>query len=124
MGTLIQSSHPIFASFPTEVHTEWQWWDILTASRAMVLNDLPNDFRPCLQVIDRYERNHKLGTIWEARVGMGRLLVTAIDFDSEPKTPVMLQLEHSIKVYLSSREFNPECQISLQTLDRVLRREP
>lgn len=123
MGTLIQSSHPIFKDFPTESHTEWHWWDILTRSKAMNINALPLAFRPILQVIDRYERNHKLGTIWEAKVGQARLLVSFIDFDT-PDRLAARQLEYSIRTYLASDSFAPQQSISLQEIDTLFSSEP
>ncbi len=123
MGTLIDGGHPVFADFPTEGHTDWHWWDILTNSKAAILDALPKAFRPTLQVIDRFERNHKLGTLFEARVGEGRLFATIIDFDSEER-PASRQLEHSIRRYLASGEFQPKQSISLAELDQVFANEP
>ncbi len=124
MGTLIDADHPIFGDFPTEGHSDWQWWDILTRSKALNLNELAGDFRPLLQVIDRYERNDKLGTIFEARVGTGKLLVTAIDFEDLALRPAARQLEQSIKSYLLSERFEPKQQISPAELARMFAREP
>ncbi len=124
MGTLIDDQHPLFAEFPTEFHSNWHWWDILTNSKAMNLNSLPLDFRPMLQVIDRYERNDKLGTIFEAQVGTGKLLVTMIDFDSLDNRPASRQLEHSIRKYLASPEFQPTQTLTLDHLDQAFIREP
>lgn len=123
MGTLIQAENPLFAEFPTEEFTQWHWWEILTRSKALVLDALPAGFRPQLQVIDRYERNHKLGTIFEATVGGGRLLVTCIDFDSSGR-PAAAQLEHSIKTHLASGEFEPSQSISFAELDGLFDAEP
>jgi len=124
MGTLISADHPMFAQFPTENHSDWNWWDILTNSKAIILNDLPPSFRPTLQVIDRYERNHKLGTIFEANVGEGKILVTMIDFDDVEDRPASRQLEHSIRMYLASKAFAPSQTIALADLDQVFIREP
>ena len=124
MGSLIEANHPLFKEFPTDQHTDWQWWDVLMNSKAMVLNELPLDFKPLLQVIDRYERNDKLGTMFEARVGDGRVLVTLIDFNDLESRPATRQLEYSIKTYLSSSVFEPTQRLSLADLDRAFAREP
>lgn len=124
MGTLIQAHHPAFDEFPTEEHTEWQWWDILSASRALCLNALPLDYRPLVQVIDRYERNDKLGTLFEARVGSGRLFVSAVDFDDLDGRPAARQLEYSIQSHLTSPRFDPKQAVTLDALDTVFLREP
>jgi len=79
LGILCDPRSPALAEFPTEFHSNWQWWHLVKNSRPIILDDTPADYRPLLQVIDNFERNHKLGLIFEARVGKGRLLVCAID---------------------------------------------
>lgn len=123
MGALIQKDSPLLAGFPTEAFTEWQWWEILTRSKAAVLNGLPLDHRPLLQIIDRYDRNWKLGTIFEARVGSGRILVSLIDFET-PDRPAARQLEASLSAALADGRFDPRQEVSLAQLDRVFAQEP
>jgi hypothetical protein len=123
MGTLIDATHPMFSDFPTEGFTDGQWWDVLTNSKAVVLDALPKDYRPALQVIDRFERNHKLGTIFEAKVASGRLLATMVDFDETDRLATR-QLEHSIRRYLASDRFRPSQELALSDLDRVYTNEP
>ena len=43
-------------------------------SRA-VLDALPAGYLPVIQVIDNVERNHKLGLVFEFRVGKAKLVV-------------------------------------------------
>ena len=69
----------VLAGFPTEFYSNWQWWDLLNASQSVILDATPAEFRPIVQVIDNFSRNHKLGNVFEARVGKGRLLVCTID---------------------------------------------
>jgi hypothetical protein len=123
MGCFIQKDHPMFSQFPTESYTEWHWWEILTKSKALLLDSLPKDFRPTLQVIDRYERNNKLGTILEAKVGSGRILISFIDFDTLDR-PAAAQLETSLRSYISSEKFAPSQIVSLSEIDEIFRLEP
>lgn len=122
MGTLIREGHPIFAQFPTAGHTDWQWWDILTRSKAAILDALPPGYRPELQVIDRYERNHKLGTLFELSIGEGQVLVSFIDFDTSGR-PAARQLEASIRHHLASGR-RPDQSATLAELDAVFEVEP
>lgn len=62
---------------------EKTWGDVRNRSKAIVLNGTPDDYRPIVQVIDNYERNYKLGSIFETRVGPGKLLVCAMDLDTD-----------------------------------------
>lgn len=124
MGTLIHDAHPLFQNFPTESYTEWHWWDILTRSKALSVNALPSTYRPLVQVIDRYERNDKLATIWEAKVGPGKLFVSAVDFEDVRERPAAKHLYGAICKYLDHSTFSPDQEISIQELDRVFFREP
>ena len=71
------------AHFPTDFHTNWQWWDVLHGAEAMVLETLPPELRPIVQPIDTWVRNLRLGLLFEARVGGGSLLVSSIDFKTD-----------------------------------------
>jgi len=111
-GILCDPAHPLFRDFPTEFHTNWQWWQLVKHSRAMVLDDTPKAFRPIVQVIDGFDRNHKLGLICEARVGKGRLLICSIDLPGLQAHPEARQLLASIMRYLDSKAFNPVNELS------------
>ncbi len=73
MGILCDPKHPALARFPTEFYSNWQWYDLLNRSRTLILDDTPPAFRPIVEVIDNFARNHKLGVLWETRVGEGPL---------------------------------------------------
>jgi len=125
MGILCDPAHPALSAFPTEAHSDWQWWDVLTRSTALVLDGTPPDFRPIVQVIDNFDRNHKLGYIWEARVGDGRLLVCSADVESDLDTrPAARQLRHCLLQYVASARFRPAQGLSPSTLDEVLSASP
>jgi beta-galactosidase len=117
MGILCDPRHPVFAAFPTEFHSNWQWWDLLKRSRAMILDDLPADFRPLVQVIDNFERNHKLGALFEAKVGPGRLAVCSMDLVSDMgQRPAARQLRHSVLRYMQSDAFNPRQELTAKVV--------
>ncbi len=82
LGILCNPKHPALSEFPTEFHSNWQWWDLVTKSKFMILDDFPPDLRPIVQVIDDWNTNRKLGLIFEAKVGRGKLLVCSIDLRS------------------------------------------
>ena len=108
MGILCDPKHPIFNSFPTDFHSNWQWWDLTHNARAMRLNNLDKDYKPLLQVIDHPVRNDKLGAIVEVKVGKGKLLVCTLDIlKSLDKRPVAHQLNKSIIEYMLSDKFDP-----------------
>lgn len=75
MGLCIQADHPALASFPTQEYSTPQWYDIVTAADCAILDEMAEGFTPIVQMIDNFDRNHKLGIVWEAKVGTGSLLV-------------------------------------------------
>ena len=151
LGLLCQKDHPALSGFPTEEHSNWQWADLLgrfsaaqsfrTAgapadycdglekawgdvrgrSKAIVLNDAPQGFRPIVQAIDNFERNYRLGVIFETRVGKGRLLVCAIDLETDlANRPAARALKQSLFDYVAGPSFNPSCELDARMLDTVL----
>jgi len=101
MGLLIQEKHPALAHFPTDDHTDWQWWSILSPSPGAVVMDQVKIGTPIVQVIDSFARNQKLGLIFEARLGSGHLVVCSADLSgSALEDPMRRQLRSSLVEYL------------------------
>ena len=120
MGLLINNNHPIFEYFPCEEYSTYPWWSVVTNSRSIILDDTPKDFRPIVQTIDNFERNHKLGLIFECNVLQGKLLVCSCDFNKIIDKPEGKQLLYSILSYFKSDRFQPRSTIDLETLCSVL----
>ena len=122
LGLLCDPEHPALADFPTEFHSNWQWFPIVMNSCALVLDDTPQTFRPVVQVIDNFDkdRNHKLGMIFEAKVGDGRLLVCTSDLPSLADKPEARQLLASLLDYAASPQFQPKGALMPGELKRVL----
>lgn len=124
LGLLIDPSHPALAEFPTEFHTNWQWFPIVKNSRPMVLDLLPAAYRPIVQVIDNVERNHKLGLLFEFKVGEGRLLVCAADLRSVMDKPEARQFYSSLVHYMESEAFAPTTNLTPDELSRLFNSIP
>ena len=123
MGILCQPEHPVFQGFPTEEHTNWQWFAILKNSRPLVLDHLPQGYRPLIQVIDNIERNHKLGILMEFQIGKGSLLVCATDLDECERYVEGRAFRQSLMDYLASPDFNPTTSITMEDLIKALKEE-
>ena len=65
------------------------------------------------------ERNHKLGLIFETRVGRGAMLVCAIDLLGQQDKPEARQLLHSLLRYLDSAAFAPKAELDADFLQRL-----
>jgi hypothetical protein len=107
LGILTNPDHPAFNSFPTESHTNWQWFSIIKASHPLILDNTPKEYMPIVQVIDNLERDHKLGLLFEFRVGEGKLLVCMADLPSISDKPEAVQLYNSLVSYMKSGSFKP-----------------
>lgn len=116
LGILTSEGHPVFNDFPTDFYTNWQWFPIIKQSYPMILDRLPFEYRPIVQVIDNVERNHRLGLIFEFEVDGGKLLVCMSDLESVKDKPEVRQLYASMLQYMDSESFNPTFKLSLSGL--------
>jgi hypothetical protein len=113
LGILCDPNHPALAEFPTEFHSNWQWWDIVTKSQIMIINDLPPKLRPIVQTIDDWYTNRRLALVFEADVNGGKLLVCGIDLRSDlTKRPVARRMLHSLIKYVASKDFAPTIKVT------------
>ena len=103
--------------FPTGLSFDWQWASLMSNVRAINLDRLPKDLEPVVWAIDDWNRNYKLGVIFEAAVGDGKLLVSAIDVSKEnDSNPVARQLKYSLMNYMAGDCFQPRIQVSLEQM--------
>ena len=117
LGLLIDPGHAALAQFPTEFFQDWQWNDIVTHARGVVMDGLPQNLRPIVQVIDDWNTNRRLGLVFECRVGTGSLLVCTADLASDlDHRPASAQLLHSLLAYAASPAFNPSPQVPASQL--------
>ena len=110
LGILTDPAHPLFREFPTEEHTNWQWFPVLKASRPMILDALAG-YKPIVQVIDNVERNHRLGLVFEFKVGEGKLLVCCSDLESTLDYPEGRQFYKAVLDYMRSDGFQPSVEL-------------
>lgn len=112
MGLLMDPEHPIFNDFPTSFHSDRQWWVIVKNSRPVILDNAPAGYKPIVQVIDNIGRNHKLGMVFEFKVGKGKLLVCAVNIDAIINKSEGRQFYSGILNYMKSQQFNPNTEIA------------
>lgn len=115
-GLFIEEKHPALAAFPTEKHTDWEWFDILPlGSRAFVLNDraLPANLSVPVQGIDNPLRAFRLGTLLEAKVGKGTLIATSLDLVTGMQDrPAARQLKKSLMAYAQGKKARPAASLT------------
>ncbi|ULT28628.1 hypothetical protein KUH03_20270 [Sphingobacterium sp. E70] len=69
MGLLCDPKHPVFADFPTEGHTDWQWWDLQIKSTTMLMDQIKGG-ETLVEMIDNFANNRKLASLFEGQWGM------------------------------------------------------
>ena len=113
LGILCDPGHPAFADFPTEGHSNWQWWEILKDAQAMRMESFDTLLVPLVRLIDDWNTNRSLALAFEIRAGAGSLLVTSADILSGAgERPAARQLLHSLLRYMESDRFRPAYQVS------------
>ena len=121
LGMWVDAKHPALAGFPTEDFADWQWLDVVGRSRTVNLGRLPSALKPIVQPVDDWNRNWKLGLVFEAKVGEGKLLVCATDLTGDlTKSPAASALRDSLLKYAASSDFKPSIAVSPAELGGML----
>ncbi len=120
LGILCNPGHPALADFPTEYHSNYQWWDAMSHSGAIEFSKISNKIQPIVRVIDDWVSNRPLALLFEAKIGKGKLLVSGIDLTADlDKRPEARQLLFSLKKYMLGNEFNPEVEIGAEFMRKL-----
>ncbi len=120
LGILCDPRHPVFAHFPTASHSDWQWWELIHGSAAMILDGLPPRLRPLVQPIDTWFENRRLGLLFEARVLGGKLMVCSMDLDSDLKGRLVArQMRYSLLQYMAGEQFAPSHELTVEQVESL-----
>jgi beta-galactosidase len=107
----------MLANFPTNQYFDWQWGQVMQNVRAINLDNFPTELDPVVWAIDDWNRNHKLGVLFEVAVGRGSLAVSAIDITKPTSSNVVLQqLRDSLLTYVSTDCFRPMISVEPEIL--------
>lgn len=111
-GILVDPKNQVFKDFPTDYYEDVQWWELTNYGQVMNFTEFPKDFQPIIQSIDTWFLSRKIGMLFEANVGNGKLMVCSADLTHNLEDrPVADQLYRSILSYMNSDKFNPELTI-------------
>lgn len=122
-GLYIENYHPLFRNFPTDYHSDMQWWELVNRQQVMQFTEFPADFQPIVQSIDTWFLSRKIGMLFEARVGGGRLVMTTMPLDEEEASPVKSQMRKAILDYMASDDFRPQYTVDLQCVKDLFTKE-
>ncbi|MCB0017933.1 MAG: hypothetical protein KDE09_09100, partial [Anaerolineales bacterium] len=121
LGIVCDPAHPLFAHFPTDYHSDWQWWELIHGSEAMVLDGLAESLRPLIQPIDTWFEARRLGLLFEAQVNGGSLLVCSMDLENNmDERLVARQMWFSLMNYLASDAFAPENVVAVEQIEGIV----
>lgn len=118
-GVYVDNEHPIFKYFPTDDFGDIQWWALINRQPAMLMDRMPADLQPIVQPIDTWFLSRKLGMLFEAKVGKGRVLVTSLPVETKSKYPAVNQMKYALLKYISSDDFNPSTQVGVETINSI-----
>ena len=116
MGLLVDKEHPAVSGFARANCTTPQWYDLITHARCAVLEHAAPGLKPILQMIDNFERNHKLGLLFEARVGAGRLMVCTIRLHELADRIEGKAFTEGLYRYMASGQFAPRQELTPEQL--------
>ena len=120
MGLLCDPHHPALSDFPTESCSDWQWWDLVTSSKTMILDSLPR-LDPIVRVIDNFFRNRRMADVIEASVAKGKLILVSMDLTHHlDRRPAARQLRYSLERYMQSPAFHPAVKLTPEQLGRIV----
>ena len=119
MGLLCDPRHPALAAFPTDMHSDWQWWNLVKRSRVMILDSIA-PVSPIVESVDNFVNNRHLAQVFEAKVGKGSLIFSSIDLLSDAHLPELRQMQYSLLNYMNSSEFHPATNVTEQELRSLL----
>lgn len=123
-GILVNPAHRIFDIFPTEYHSQLQWWELVHGAQVMLLNDFPKGFQPIIQPIDTWFLNRKLGMLLEAKVNGGKLVACSADLTRNPgERMVARQLLESVLRYMNSDYFRPQYEVDTARISDIFTRQ-
>lgn len=120
MGAMIDARSPVFADFPTEDWTDWQWWELLHHSFSIDLDALPAKVDMPFRFVDKFNRNALSCAIFDAKVGAGKLVVCTLDISSALDSRIVArQLRRSILDYMGGRRFDPRDELTPADLRKL-----
>lgn len=119
-GIFLNEYHPLFKEFPTEYHSNLQWWELLNKAQVMQFTDFPDDFQPIVQNIDTWFISRKIGVLFEANVLSGKLMMTSMDITSQlEKRVAARQLHKAILDYMNSDNFRPSTTVPVERVQEL-----
>ncbi|KAA6300882.1 MAG: Beta-glucuronidase [Candidatus Ordinivivax streblomastigis] len=116
-GLLVDPQHPVFSDFPTQFHSNLQWAELVNGAQVMQFTEFPQGFQPLIQHIHTWFISKKIGSLFEAKIGKGKLMMTSLDLQTNLENRIVArQLRSSILQYMNSSKFQPEVTVQVERI--------
>lgn len=123
MGVLCNPTHKALTDFPTDMNTDWQWWDLNVNSTTLIIDSIIGG-SPIIEMVDNFANNRKLSSLFEGSIGSGKLVLASFDLATDlDKRPVAKQMLISIINYMNGESFKPETIKNPDALKLILKEE-
>ena len=123
MGVLCDPTHKVFTDFPTDMNTDWQWWDLNVNATTLIVDSLIGG-NPLVEMVDNFANNRKLASLFEGSIGSGKFVIASFDLSKDmEKRPVAKQMLISILNYMNSDFFRPAVIKNPDSLKLILSEE-
>jgi DNA-binding protein HU-beta len=120
LSTVI-ADHPIFRDLPHEGFCSWQFSELLTGGKSIVLEGGKKNDLPIVEIIPTHKNHVNQGSLFEYNALGGKLLVCSFNFkDSDPAAA---WLKNEIVKYALSEEFEPKNTIDGDDLHALINRD-
>lgn len=123
MGVLCDAKHKALSLFPTDNHTDWQWWDLNINSTTLIIDELPGA-TPIVEMIDNFVNNRRLASLIEGEYGKGTFMMASFDLEQNlDQRPAAKQMLISLLNYMNSSDFSPVNYVDLKKVKEMLNTE-
>ena len=116
-ATIVKPGHPALAGMPHEGFCGWQFRRLMEGGRAVQL-EAGVPFDPIVDVASSDKFVIRQSSLFEYRVGEGRLLVCSFRFD--PRDPAARWLGRALVAYAASDAFAPRASLTTAQLRAVI----
>lgn len=85
-GAMIDCSHPIFKSFPTEKYQDYQWKTLFENSKNIDIAAFGYDVKPIIEIVPNFVDNTPTSPLFETQIGKAELLFCGFKLDIDDVT--------------------------------------
>lgn len=129
LGTVVAEGHPALQGFPHDGFADLQFHNLIDGAAPVVLDRWPTSLEPIVGGIrtkagflSKTKDLSRIGYVFEARVGNGRLLVTSLRFRDhfDEAYPEVLGLFDRLLRYATGTDFAPRIDVATDQLRPLL----